>query len=67
MMITLMGVMIGRNRRGTMEVAQIILQTVITTIDLLIVIAAVFTKGIPDMHKKVIAALIMVNIAGVWL
>lgn len=67
MMNTRMGVMIGRNRRGAMGVSQIIIQTVITTVDVLLAIATVCAREMPDSHKKTVVALLLVNIVGVWL
>lgn len=67
MMNTRMGVMIGRNRRGRMGISQIVFQTVISTIDLLITIAVICGRDVNDAHKKIITVLMLLNVVGVWL
>ena len=57
----------GRNRRGIMGITQIIFRTIISTIDILIAIAVVCSRDVNDAHKKIITALMLLNVAGVWL
>ena len=50
-----------------MGIGQVIFRTVITTIDLLLAIATICAKDVAFSHKKFFVALVLVNIAGVWL
>ena len=50
-----------------MGITQIIFRTIISTIDILIAIAVVCSRDVNDAHKKIITALMLLNVAGVWL
>lgn len=45
----------------------IIIRTVVTTVDLLLSIAVLKAPDMADGHRKVFAALVLLNLAGVWI
>lgn len=49
---------------GTLE---IVVRTIVTTVDLMLVIAMVKTKGLDEGAVKATTAMILVNLVGVWI
>jgi hypothetical protein len=50
-----------------MNVTQIVIKTIITTVDLLVAFIAISTSGVDFKTKKLITWFILVNLAGVWI
>ena len=49
-----------------MDIVQIICRTVVTTIDIFILLLS-FTATVPDSSKKILAIFTMINLVGVWI
>ena len=50
-----------------MNALQIVIRTIVTTIDLLLVIAMLKTKGLDEGVVKATTTIILVNLVGVWI
>lgn len=50
-----------------MNAAQIVIRTVVTTIDLLLMVAFFKTTGIEDKAVKAVTVMILLNLVGVWI
>lgn len=50
-----------------MGILQVVIRTIVTTVDLLLVIAMLKTKGLDEGAVKATTAMIIVNLLGVWI